>query len=100
MLKVRVKFVDKHGFTGRDFHPKESDIGVVATVLAMRTGGLEVAYEVSSNDFDRLDASVLAQVASQPKDESYQVLQCVTEDGRKLELMTFEVEYLNEGGSK
>lgn len=103
MMKMRVKSVDHYGFNGREHHPSDSDIGLVVVPIQMFVD----YYDASGGGcqligWDRDDPNRLA---CQPEflfgdgDEKtgesvMACYRCVTQDGRFLDLMEFEVEVL------
>ena len=36
-MKIKIVNVDMYGFCGRDLHPEKSDLGLVATVLSVKS---------------------------------------------------------------
>lgn len=100
MFTVRVISIDEYCFTGREFHPQETDVGVSATVISMVTGSTDYGQylratfrgkELGPKEFR--DEPGLDMLAATLDPTSYQVLHCVTFDGRKLDLMGHEVEF-------
>lgn len=96
MIRVRVIAPDMFGFQCRDFHPRESDIGVVATVVAMETQTVHPAAPelvIGPSAFHELAADSLAKTVADA-DYTFRVLYVVTDDGRKLTLIDQEVEVI------
>jgi hypothetical protein len=70
---VRIVSVDHNGYTGREYHPHDSDIGLVVQIHS-------IEYFYPDSD-DPLNADVC--------------LMCRTENGHELELMEHEVEWFD-----
>lgn len=88
MLKLRIVSVDLYGFTGRDFHPKREDEGLVVEVVAMEA---EIGSMIlTPNSFSSIPSANLRRALS--GDEFVRVFYCLTKDGRKLQLVEHEVE--------
>lgn len=104
-LKFRVLDVDMNGFNGREHHPAKSDKGLVVTPVKME------AYHTDASGFEEpvLDkdgtafAPALETIRRQHDKREDQVWEsvfwswtCVTENGRVLDLMDFELEVVVE----
>jgi len=102
-LKLKITGVDMNGFNGREYHPKPSDIGLVVTALGLETTRDQgETISASSLPFAGIDTEAQKMITlaeapvpdenSSQDDFVYQVWRCLTEDGRLLDLMDFEVE--------
>lgn len=104
-LRFKINFVDEYGFCGRENHPSKSDVGLIVKPLRM-------AVEVYNGEGDYLpnhDAGCIealnntaidgvARVADKPV--ASVCWTCVTEDGRLLDLMDFEISVETTGDEK
>jgi hypothetical protein len=101
-MLLKITSVDMNGFCGRDFHPSESDNGLVVLVV-----GAHVMYSDAEGDLHNLMTG--GRLLNRPVDEEADkaiafaiddsdaavvttMWTCVTKDGRVLELLDHEVE--------
>jgi hypothetical protein len=90
----KITNVDMSGFCGREFHPSPSDTGLRVVPVKMET---EIMDGKFNPNMDPTDAEIAAECLKALRGDAddmlcYVVWTCFTEDGRKLELMDFEVE--------
>jgi hypothetical protein len=94
--RVRLSKVDMNGYTGRDLHPDENDVGFMGVVIKnhffswgdqMTIG--RTAEDVAPGTILRQDDDVLENPDATFEEVMYEVL---GPDGRKLECMWFELE--------
>lgn len=97
-IKFKIKSVDHNGFCGRENHPSDSDIGLTVTPVRLVT--IVVSDDGEMYD-EQPEREVLREAArnTDPKGEAYtqghtvmQLWECVTGDGRFLDMMDFELE--------
>lgn len=95
-LRFRIKTVDMNGFNGRDNHPERSDIGLVVVPIRMAVD----VYDTEDSLIEPTEPTLIAAALNRDTDGSpitadpsmMLCFTCVTEDGRLLDLMEFELE--------
>ena len=106
MRKLRITNVDMNGFLGRDRHPQPSDVGLVVTPIKVEafyyteTGNEQCVEDMLTpgGDVGSVPVPILrifARTGPQHETVTDDVMwfyTCVTENGRVLELIDFEVE--------
>lgn len=100
----RITTVDMDGHQGRDFHPEETDIGLIVTPLRLDVYYYEqetgIVESVLDNDGRLYEAALPLLNGIEEESEGRYIetcYTCVTPDGRILELMDFELEPIFEG---
>ena len=88
-FKLRIIRVDHDGYNGRDYHPADSDIGLVVVPLLMSG-----YWTNEDGDFQPLIIANMEQALDQEHHEMCWL--CATTDGRTLELMSHELELVLE----
>jgi hypothetical protein len=100
-MLLKVIDVDTEGFNGRDYFPAKSDIGQIVSVLAMAAWVVNAECDYSkaiADDDDRVlaDAIECARYEIIEREDAGTVMvrvwDCLTKDGRRLQLMDHEVE--------
>lgn len=86
-LRARITSVES-SFPGRDQAPREGDVGHFVTIVGFYIESPGV--DASSADFERLPYSALRRIVADPT--AYGVCAALTEDGRKLTLISTEIE--------
>lgn len=98
-MTFKIVAVDLYGYNGRDHHPENSDIGLTVVPIKMDVQFYQedesqpLLQQESANGFF-LNPDALPYLFGKTEEESgiECCWTCVTEDGRILELMDFEVE--------
>lgn len=87
IIKARITSLE-NDFPGRDNAPREGDIGQIVNVVGyyLESPGVEA----SSADFERLPFSALRRIVNDA--DTYGVCAALTADGRKLTLISSEIE--------
>jgi len=88
-MKFKITNVDMDGFNGREHHPHRSDIGLVVTVLSSQLWNLD-----SEGDEGEVTPEMLkmrSDLLADP-DTLFTFYTCVTDDGRILDMIDFELE--------
>jgi len=80
---VVIHQIDPHGFTGREFHPRKSDEGLIVTVSKMP--------ELTEDSYLEFDAGEPVEI-----DMSFTVVTCLTDEcpPRVLELIDHEIDVM------
>ena len=96
-LRFRIVTVDMNGFNGRDNHPSKSDVGLIVKPigLAVEVYDEEDAYIAPTQEsiiaaVNNMTVDGMARFADKPV--AMLCYTCVTEDGRVLDMMDFELE--------
>lgn len=96
-MKFRIRTVDMHCYLGRDFHPELTDIGKIVTPVKLSSifwrGG---AFDVLMDD-GKVNQLALPFLKDPDYGAEYgngieTCFTCLTEEGKTLELMDFELE--------
>src|SRR5580765_4208422 len=98
IVKFRIVYIDHYGYCGRDNHPTDRDKGLVVRLVKLDTFFFtpEVTEPVVGKD-GRLYVDALPYLSGRLCDDEGLIglevcYQCVTDDGRLLDLMDNEVE--------
>jgi hypothetical protein len=99
-LRLRITNVDHYGFNGREHHPTDSDIDLVVSPIKMQSflcddDGL---WEEDGTEPQLAVAAMNMTVDGMARTKDPELMQawlCVTDDGRLLDLMDFEVELVS-----
>lgn len=88
-MRVKIKYIEKYGYLGRDFHPKDSDIGLEGSVcnIFVESNNSLYNFEISERDITALD-NLLG------KDNYIIFYKVKMDSGHTLELVDEEVEIL------
>lgn len=85
-MLLRITKVDMDGFLGRENHPDTTDEGLIVSVVGL---------ELLNTEGDPVGPDAvreLAQLETAGEDTFLRVWTVITADGRKLEMMDYEVE--------
>lgn len=114
---LQIKSVDHYGYNGRNYHPEESDIGLIVRPIKIDIWFIDSEGEGESltddsgrirdgttGDYEDIISRALPYLHEELREDKENPDQsgietcytCVTRDGRILELMDFEVEDLIE----
>lgn len=95
-MKFKIVHIDMDDFNGRENHPEKSDVGLVVTPLSMET----VWTEPDSCREHNVPSDYCTDEENKAHALDYEnllaVWNCITADGRYLQLMDFEVEALSD----
>jgi hypothetical protein len=100
-MRLKITSVDKYGFCGRDHHPSQEDVGLTVFAYKMETHFMRADGSGDIEPLERPDVEAMRLVRAvihktdhhAPDDWGYfyTVYFCVTETGRRLELIDHEV---------
>lgn len=101
-LRFKITHIDEYGYNGREHHPAASDIGLVVTPVGLMSeaNDAEGGY-LGADDEEIIEAATNMAVDGMARTDAAATLscswRCVTDDGRLLDLMDFELELESAG---
>jgi len=91
VIKFRVTKVDEYGWNGRDNHPSKSDEGLLVTAVHMEM----CHYDEEGQEtrlLEKIGDTVENPALAKDEDNLVAFWTCVTEDGRTLDFVNYELE--------